>query len=65
MQSGPTHKRVKVIRRRLEFVPVSELRRNYLEIYGAEASEQIPEERVRESLYEACDELLEVPEDNE
>lgn len=62
MESGPTRKRVRVIRRQLEFARPQELRRRYLEVYGAEASDLIPDERVRESLYEACDELLEVKE---
>jgi hypothetical protein len=58
---GPARKRVKVIRQELEFAPEPELRARYLEIYGATAATTIPTERIRESLYEACDELLEEP----
>lgn len=61
MRDGPTRKRASVIRRTLEFAPATELRRDYREVYGAEASESVPDERVRESLYEACDELLTIP----
>lgn len=61
MEGSPSHKRLRVLRRELEFAPASELRRGYREVYGADVSETVPEERVRESLYEAIDELLERP----